>query len=96
MSRCDHVTYQGLASLIDGRNFLQKLHAADCLHVSFPNITLSTHSLVLFLRNVKCPYCYVNKIVIWLTYYEGFDPYEEWTNNQKGQMSDWLWFIVIF
>ncbi|KAG2621318.1 hypothetical protein PVAP13_3NG248000 [Panicum virgatum] len=32
VSRCDHVTYQGLASLIDGRKFLQKLHAADCLH----------------------------------------------------------------
>jgi len=35
VSRCDHVTYHGLASLIDGRKFLQKLHAADCLHVSW-------------------------------------------------------------
>uniref|UniRef100_A0A804RDE4 F-box/LRR-repeat protein 15-like leucin rich repeat domain-containing protein n=1 Tax=Zea mays TaxID=4577 RepID=A0A804RDE4_MAIZE len=32
VSRCDHVTSEGLASLIDGRNFLQKLYAADCLH----------------------------------------------------------------
>ncbi|XP_062202323.1 F-box/LRR-repeat protein 3-like isoform X1 [Phragmites australis] len=32
VSRCDHVTSQGLASLIHGHNFLQKLHAADCLH----------------------------------------------------------------
>ncbi|CAN6361238.1 unnamed protein product [Urochloa humidicola] len=32
VSRCDHVTYQGLASLMDGRKFLQKLYAADCLH----------------------------------------------------------------
>ncbi|NP_001333165.1 F-box/LRR-repeat protein 3 [Zea mays] len=32
VSRCDHVTSHGLASLIDGRNFLQKLYAADCLH----------------------------------------------------------------
>uniref|UniRef100_A0A0E0I3T4 F-box/LRR-repeat protein 15-like leucin rich repeat domain-containing protein n=1 Tax=Oryza nivara TaxID=4536 RepID=A0A0E0I3T4_ORYNI len=32
VSRCDHVTSQGLASLIDGHNFLQKLNAADSLH----------------------------------------------------------------
>ncbi|KAK3136736.1 hypothetical protein QOZ80_5BG0441650 [Eleusine coracana subsp. coracana] len=32
VSRCDHVTSQGLASLVDGRNFFQKLYAADCLH----------------------------------------------------------------
>jgi F-box/leucine-rich repeat protein 2/20 len=31
VSRCDHVTSRGLASLMDGRKFLQKLHAADCL-----------------------------------------------------------------
>uniref|UniRef100_M8CBW5 F-box/LRR-repeat protein 15-like leucin rich repeat domain-containing protein n=1 Tax=Aegilops tauschii TaxID=37682 RepID=M8CBW5_AEGTA len=32
VSRCDHVTSQGLASLIDGHSFLQKLYAADSLH----------------------------------------------------------------
>jgi hypothetical protein len=34
------VTSRGLASLMDGRKFLQKLHAADCLHVSWSNIPL--------------------------------------------------------
>ncbi|KAL5224659.1 hypothetical protein ABZP36_011298 [Zizania latifolia] len=32
VSRSDHVTTKGLASLVDGHNFLQKLNAADCLH----------------------------------------------------------------
>lgn len=32
VSRCDHVTSEGLASLIDGHSFLQKLNAADSLH----------------------------------------------------------------
>uniref|UniRef100_J3NE16 F-box/LRR-repeat protein 15-like leucin rich repeat domain-containing protein n=2 Tax=Oryza brachyantha TaxID=4533 RepID=J3NE16_ORYBR len=32
VSRCDHVTSQGLASLLEGHNFLQKLNAADSLH----------------------------------------------------------------
>ncbi|KAI4987546.1 hypothetical protein ZWY2020_020346 [Hordeum vulgare] len=32
VSRCNHVTSQGLASLIDGHSFLQKLNAADSLH----------------------------------------------------------------
>lgn len=35
VSRCDHVTSQGLASLIDGQSFLQKINAADSLHVSW-------------------------------------------------------------
>jgi hypothetical protein len=34
VSRCNHVTSEGLASLIDGHNSLQKISAADSLHVS--------------------------------------------------------------
>ncbi|OEL33796.1 F-box/LRR-repeat protein 3 [Dichanthelium oligosanthes] len=68
VSRCDHVSYQGLASLIDGRNFLKKLHAADCLHVSWSpqHYLLCTLISSFFCTyNAKCPIFYVtNKMEI--------------------------------